>query len=212
MKIYDLNREDRRHLREDPNVAKPQFEDIKGDIQVDPDGQLSPRMRKKFWSVIKDYSSLFRKEPGRYNGASGLCDNSINFCDLPPSNKKIHMANMTLEQKKVMADKMDKLVAMGVMKYPEQVGITPEFTSPSMVIPKGTDSPGEYRLVTCFQQLNRYIKKMPAVSPTISEAKSAIAQSKYFISLDLSNFFYQSGMPVEDVQYLATLHPLNGHI
>ena len=67
----------------------------------------------------------------------------------------------------ILAEKMDSLRKMGVLATPEECGVVPEFMSPSMLVPKGPDSPGEWRLVTAFTGLNKYIKKMPAANPTV---------------------------------------------
>ena len=55
-----------------------------------------------------------------------------------------------------------------------------------------------------------HIKKLQTVAPTISEVKEKLAKFKYHIQLDLSNYFYQGGMRIEDCQYLATPHPFRG--
>ena len=107
-----------------------------------------------------------------------------------------------------MADKMDKLEDWGVLRKPEDLGVVPEFVVPSMLLPK--PEKGEWRLVTDFTPLNIHIKKLETVAPTIQEAKNKLAKFRYHIQLDLSNYFYQGGMRIEDCQYLATPHPFKG--
>ena len=68
----------------------------------------------------------------------------------------------------------------------------------------------EWRLVTDFTPLNIHIKKLETVAPTINDAKEKLAKFNYHIQLDLSNYFYQGGMRIEDSQYLATPHPFKG--
>ena len=53
-----------------------------------------------------------------------------------------------------------------------------------MLVPK-PDSDGEWRFVTDFTQLNNYIRKRPAVSPSIEETKLQIASFKYIACIDL---------------------------
>ena len=91
---------------------------------------------------------------------------------------------------------------------PERVGVRVKFCSASMVLPKHEE--GEYRLVTNFGPLNNHLRRSPAVSPSIPEAKRVIAKYPYRIDLDLSNYFYQSGMSRRDMQYLGTYHPKKG--
>ena len=89
----------------------------------------------------------------------------------------------------ILADKMDKLEEWGVLRKPEDIGAVPEFVVASMLLPK--PEKGEWRLVTDFTPLNIHIKKLETVSPTIQDAKRTLANFKYHIQLDLSNYFYQ---------------------
>ena len=91
---------------------------------------------------------------------------------------------------------------------PEQVGVTVEFISPSLIIPKlEKDS---HRLVSDFTGLNRFVKRSPASSPTIQEAKEDLARKKYFAEIDLSNYFFQGGLRREDCSFLGVQHLFSG--
>ena len=96
----------------------------------------------------------------------------------------------------------------GVLKKPEDIRVVPEIVVPSMLLPK--PEKGEWRSVTDFTPLNIHKHKLETVSPTIQEARNTLAKFKYHIQLDLSNYFYQGGMKIEDCQYLATPHPFKG--
>ena len=146
--------------------------------------------------------------PGRYNNWSGRVDNSISFSEKPAPNHKVYQPKYSDRLKKLLAEKMDKLSDWGVLSFPDEVGVTCEYLSPSMLVPK--QEKGEFRLVTDFASLNRYIKKPPTASPTIQDAKEALAKKRFFAFLDLSNYYYQSGMGREDIQYLGVLHPYRG--
>ena len=61
-----------------------------------------------------------------------------------------------------------------------------------------------------FTPLNIHIRKFQTISPGIEEAKRVIAKYKYNIEMDLSNYFWQTGMKKKDIQYLATPHPYKG--
>ena len=110
--------------------------------------------------------------------------------------------------KQILADKMDQLEDWKVLAKPEDLGIVPVFVSPSMLTPK--EEKDQWRLVTDFSALNSHIKKMPSFALTIEETKLQIAKFKFIATLDLSNFYYQHGLQVEDCQYLATPHPFKG--
>ena len=104
---------------------------------------------------------------------------------------------------------MDELLELGVLKKPEDLGVTPIFTSPSMLVPK-PDSDGEWRFVTDFTQLNNYIRKMPTLSPGIEETKLNIAGFKFITCIDLSQFYFQNRVDRESTQYLGVIHPYKG--
>ena len=88
-----------------------------------------------------------------------------------------------------IGDLMDKLISYGVLARPEDIGVVPEVVSPSLITPKSEQ--GEWRLVTDFSGLNKNIKKYPSTSPTIADGKRFLARKKYFVHLDLANFFFQ---------------------
>ena len=112
------------------------------------------------------------------------------------------------EMNKILAAKMDQLENWGVLAKPEDLGVVPVFVCPSLLVPK-TDSK-EWRLITNFTPLNKYIRKPPTASPTIEETKMQISKFKYIATLDLANYYYQHGLKTHDMQYLATNHPYKG--
>ena len=83
-----------------------------------------------------------------------------------------------------------------------------EFISPSLLVPKA--EPGQERLVSDFTNLNRFIKRYPSVSPSIAEAKEDLSRKKYYIEMDLSNYFFQGGLRRRDVAFLGVQHPYDG--
>ena len=177
-------------------------------IQVDPDKIMDEEERKMFLDLCTSYRDIITPRPGRYNNATGHVDNSINFSERPAPNHKVYQPKYSDVMKKHLADKMDKLMDWGVLTFPDKVGVTCEYLSPSMLVPKAEK--GEFRLVTDFASLNRYIRKPPTASPTIQDAKEALAKKRFFAHLDLSNYYYQSGMSREDIQFLGVLHPYRG--
>ena len=102
---------------------------------------------------------------------------------------------------------MDELEKWKVLVTPDSVGVTPVYVSPSLIVPKVD---GKWRLVTNFTGLNAHIRKTPAMSSTIEEAKLALARYKHIACLDLSQYYFQNGMSKEDMQFLATQHPYKG--
>ena len=206
-KLFDLNTEDISHLIPDNDIYEGN-ECFLEQISIDPDHQLSFTWRQKFKELCHDFSDIINPRPGKYNGYFGRVDNSINFATTPPPTIRSHLPKYSHEMLSIMANKMDKLESWGVLRKPEDLGVVPEFVLPSMLTPK--TEKGEWRLVTDFTPLNIHIKKLEVVSPTIEEAKEKLAKFRYHVQLDLSNYFYQGGMKVEDIQYLATPHPFKG--
>ena len=178
------------------------------EIQLDPDGVMPGAAKAEMRSITNKFAQVFTKAPGKYNGYFGKVDNSIVFASKPTPNTKIYMPSYTEEMKKIQGDLMDTLMSYGVLVKPEDIGVTPEVVCPSLLVPKS--DPGEFRLVTDFSKLNKHIRKYPSTSPTIAEAKSVLAEKRFFVHLDLSNYFFQSGLDKGDSKYLATYHPFRG--
>ena len=178
------------------------------DVQIDPDKQLSTDWRMKFRNLCMEYSDIINPSPGRYNGFYGEIDNSIDFLTTPPPSVKARLPHYSTDKLKIMAKLMDDLENMGVLSKPEDVGVSPSFVVPSLLMPK--PEKGEWRLVSDFTPLNIHIRKYQNVSPTIQEAKKLLAKYRYNIECDLSHYFFQGGMKKEDIQYLATPHPYKG--
>ena len=184
------------------------FEENIKKVKIDPDNMMPGDMKQRFKDVTYYYRHLFTARPGKYNGNSGIIDNSIDFTAVPAPNTRIHLPSYSPNMTEELCKKMDQLMDWGVLMTPEDVGVRVKYCSPSMIVPKQEE--GEFRLVTDFSGINEYIRKSPGVSPSIQEAKRAIASKKYRVDLDLSNYFYQSGMSRRDIQYLGTHHPIKG--
>ena len=175
---------------------------------LDPNNIMPNWARSGFLRVTREFPSVFSKAPGRYNGYYGRVNSAIEFASTPTPNSKVYLPSYSDKQLEEMGSLMDKLMSYGVLQRPEDIGITPVVVSPSLLVPK--TEPGEYRLVTDFSGINKHIKKYPSVSPTITKARNALAKKKYFVHLDLANYFFQAGIDREDAQYLCTFHPFKG--
>lgn len=192
----------------DFSTAKDDFEANLETIQIDPDGILSQEERDMFRGVSEHYKHVFTPRPGKYNGHYGEVGNRLNFASVPAQKTRVYTPNYTPEMKKILAEKLDKLVEWGVLVRPEDYNIQVEVISSSLLVPK--HEPGEFRVVTDFTGINPHLKKIPSLTPTIAEARQSLAKSKYIIAMDLSNYFYQGGVVAEDAQYLGTMHPFKG--
>ena len=177
-------------------------------LQVDPDGILTKEERDIFHSLHKRFAHIFTPQPGRYNGNFGHVDNKLQFSSPPPPNSKTHIPNYSPTMNRILAAKMDQLEEWGILAEPEALGISVEYVSPSLLVPK--PEPGEFRVVTDFSSLNVYFKRVPNTSATMAQARSRIAKANFVIHLDFSHYFFQNGMQKCDIKYLGTVHPYKG--
>ena len=141
------------------NLAIRMDNDLKylDQIQVDPDEILEESDRDIFHKLHVRFQALFTPQPGKYNGFKGHIDNKLQFASLPPPNTKTNIPNYSPTMNSILAKKMDLLEDWGVLVEPERLGISVEYVSPSLLVPK--PEPGEYRLVTDFSSLNLHLKK-----------------------------------------------------
>ena len=179
------------------------------DVDIDPDGVMSSTWKEKFHDLCQQYADILQYKPATYNGYYGFVSNSIEFISTPPPTPKAYVPRYSKEMTDKLAAKMDELLLSGVLAKPEDIGVTPMFVSPSMLVPK-PGSNGDYRMVTDLTKLNSFIRKAPAISPGIEETKLAIADFKYLCSIDLSQFFFQHKLEREDMQFLGVIHPYKG--
>ena len=183
-------------------------ENFIADVKIDPDDTMSVPWKNKFRSLCEEYKDIINYRPARYNGFFGDVDNRIDFASVPPPTSKIYMPKYSEKMNQILAKKMDQLEEWNVLAKPEDIGVTPKFVCPSLLVPK-PDSP-EWRLITNFTPLNKFIRKPPTSSPTIEDTKIQIAKFDYIATLDLANFYYQHGVKKEDMKFLATQHPFKG--
>ena len=138
-------------------------------LQVDPDKVLTTEDREIFHEIHRRYCHIFTPQPGRYNGRWGYIDNKLKFFTSPPPNSRTYIPNYAPSMNALLAEKMDILEDWRVLATPEAVGVSVDFVSPSMLIPKPDSK--DYRLVTDFASLNLYLKRVPNTSATIAQAR-----------------------------------------
>ena len=137
-------------------TIKPEY---LNDIQLDPDNILNQEQKNMFQKLNQRFASLFTPQPGRYNGSWGYIDNHLQFATPPPPNIRTRIPNYSPPMNAILAEKMDTLESWGILAEPETMGVSVEFISPSMLVPKPEKN--EYRLVTDFSALNVFLKKVP---------------------------------------------------
>ena len=205
-RLYTVNEETFKAYS--PTVHWDRSENFVNDVQIDPDGIMTEDWKEKFKNLCSNFTDIIQYKPSVYNGYYGFVSNTIEFTTPPPPNSKTYVPRYSKEMTDKLAAKMDELLEIGVLVRPEDLGVTPMFVSPSMLVPK----PGskDFRLVTDFNKLNSFIRKMPANSPGIEETKLALANFKYLVTIDLSQFYFQNKTERKDSQYLGVIHPYKG--
>ena len=170
---------------------------------------LSVEEKAGFKKLCDTFKDVIQYDPGTFNGAYGYVKYSLELTQVPPPNGKCYVPRYNKSQMDQLAQKMDELMNLKILVPPEKIGVTPVFTSPSMLVPK-PQSEGGWCFVTDFTQLNNYIRKMPAISPGIEDTKLQIAGFKYIVCIDLSQFYFQNSVDRESSQYLGVIHPYKG--
>ena len=109
-----------------------------------------------------------------------------------------------MQQLQIEADKLEKL---GVLRKPEDMGITVKYVSPSFLKKKPD---GGYRFVTAFNNLGQYTRILPTVTPTTDDILRKISYFEYLIKTDFTKSFYQIKVAKSSMPYLATVTPFKG--
>ena len=164
-------------------------------ITVDPDNIMPIDVKQKFLEINKRFEAIFTPTAGRYNCHYGPVDNSLRFTSPPVQPNKVYQPAYSQDMKRQLELKIEELIDAGILVRPESIGVTVEFVSPSLLVKK---SDGTWRLVTDFTQLNRFIAPDASSNPSIQEAKFELSNKKFRAELDLSNYYYQSGLRRED--------------
>ena len=137
-KVMNLDDKENRDFKFKPTVKKVDPPDTDS-IKVDPDNTMSPEMKKKFYDVNNKYKHLFTPTPGRYTGAFGDSDTSLQFTSPPVQTRKVCVPQYSPEMKMQLANRMDALIQHGILMTPEEVGVSIQFMSPSMLVPKNEE-------------------------------------------------------------------------
>lgn len=119
--------------------------------------------------------------------ATGILEAKVNSPVQPPQ-RKGRVPKYSNNQLDILQQKFDELENFGVLKRPEDVGITVEYVNPSFLIKKPN---GSFRLVTVFADVGRYSKPQPSLMPDIDSTLRQIAKWKFIVITDLTKSFYQ---------------------
>ena len=176
-------------------------------IKLDEDNQLPPSVRSAFQDLHKEFSSVFDPSFSGYNGYSGPIKAIVNMGPVEPPQRKGKVPQYSKDKLHELQAKCDELERLGVLRKPEDIGITPEYLNPSFLVKKPS---GGFRLVTSFGEVAQYSKPQPALMPNVNATLQSIGQWKFIIQSDLTQAFYQIPLAKESIKYCGISTPFRG--
>lgn len=176
-------------------------------VQVDPDGILADTIRKNFNSLLRDHDTLFDPKIETYNDAAGKFQCTINMGPTQPPQRKGRVPQYSRDKLVTLQQKCDELESLGVLRKPEEVGVTVEYVNPSFLVGKPN---GGHRLVTAFEDVGRYSKPQPSLMPDVDSTLRTIGQWRYIIKTDLTSAFYQISLSKASMKYCGVVTPYRG--
>ena len=179
-----------------------------GQVNLDPDSQLSPEDRKIFVIENLKYDELFEPVIGRYNDASGRVRARVNIGKVVPPTRKLQVPRYDKGNLDLLQDKFDELERQGVFARPEDVNVVVEHVSPSFLVKKSSGV--GHRLVTAFTALGQFCKTLPVTMPTVDSVLRMLGTWKYIITSDLRDAFYQIPLEHSSMKWCGTPTPYRG--
>lgn len=174
-------------------------------ILLDP--QLSSMHIQTFNELHSRYDSVFNRDIGKYNDASGRIRASINMGPVEPPPQKARLPSYDSVKMRLLQEKMDELECLGVLAKPEDVGVTVEHVSPSFLVHKPD---GTHRLVTAFNAIGTYAKPLPSRSVCTDDVLRFLSAHEFIIKTDMTKQFFQLPMHKGSMKYLGVLTPYKG--
>lgn len=102
--------------------------------------------------------------------------------------------------------KADELEELGILAKPEDLGITVQHASPSLLIREGA----KRRLVTTFNDLSPYVRIPPTASSDCNSVLRKLSKWKYIIKTDMKSAYFQIPLAKNSMQYVGTVTPYKG--
>ena len=196
-----------KNLTESKKTRKASVTLYSAAVKLDPDNILPAQEQKKFQDILTTHDNVFNPKYGGYNGAAGKFEAHINMGPVLPPQRKGRLPQYSREKIELLQQKCDELEELGVLKKPEEVGITVEYLNPSFLVKKPN---GGYRLVTAFEDVGRYSKPQPSLMPDTESVLRSIGKWKYIIVSDLTSAFHQIHLSRASLRYCGIATPFRG--
>ena len=196
----------------------------KCDIQkvvIDEGKQLSTEAVKQAHEIIKKHQRVFGNDIPGYNGAMGKFEASFEFSS--QERPIIGRSQVPVYNKKhadIFQEKCDLEHSRGRISTLSELGEQPALINNAFLVLKQSAAVdgktlqncevGDVRLVCSFNELGKYIKKMPAKVTTEAEIWARTARFNLMGESDLTDAFSQMNMKKDRMKYLCFLTPHKG--
>ena len=190
-------------------------------ISFDQGNQLSKEGVAIAKDIIKKHSKVFGNDIPGYNGAMGTFEASFEFSSKErPIIGKYQLPLYNKKHADVFQEKCDLEHARGRVQTLSELGEQPALVNNAFLVLKQSAvetgktlqncSVKDVRLVCSFNELGKYIKKMPAKVTTEAEIWARTARFKLMGETDLTDAFSQMTMKKDRRRYLCFLTPHKG--
>ena len=177
-------------------------------VHLNPDNVLSPEESSKFATLIKEYDEVFNPEVTQYNQKSGKCYVEVNMGPVPPPQHKGKVPFYGRNNLVALQEKFDELVRKGVLKRPQDIGVTVENLNTSFLVKKkDTD---DMRFVTDFASIADYCRPTPTLMPDCDSTLREISSWKFIISTDFTTAYYALQLKKSSMKYAGVVSPMKG--
>ena len=96
-------------------------------IHLDPDKILPEETRHTFRRVLQQFDDVFDQRYKGYHGAAGQFQANINMGPVQPPQRKGRVPQYAKNNLVALQEKCDELEALGVLRKPEDIGVTVEY-------------------------------------------------------------------------------------
>ena len=191
------------------------------EISVDKGGQLSQDSVLTAQDIIKKHSKVFGNDIPGYNGAMGTFEASFEFSSRErPIIGKYQLPVYNKKHADIFQDKCDLEHARGRIQTLSELGEQPALINNAFLVLKQSAvetgktlqncSVKDVRLVCSFNELGKFIKKMPAKVTTEAEIWARTARFTLIGETDLTDAFSQMTMRKDRRKYLCFFTPHKG--
>ena len=177
------------------------------EVQIDK-SVLSKDLQSKFRSTVETWDEVFNPAISTYNHKAGECYAEVNVGpQLPPQHKgrvPFYGSNNMTE----LSEKIDELTRKGVLKKPQELGVSVEVVNPSFLVRKKDSK--DKRFVTDFGCIADYCRPTPSHMPDVDSALRKVASWKYIIKMDLKEAYFQIPLRRSSMKYCGISSPYKG--